>query len=70
MKALALALVLAVTAQARLTATVAGTPVSVPALWLVALAVVLTLAATVLWLLRTAVRDGAFLWLRPRVVNT
>jgi hypothetical protein len=70
MKAIALVLMLAVTAQARLTATVAGTPVSIPVLWLVALAVVLALAAAVLWLLRTILREGAFLRLRPRVVNT
>jgi hypothetical protein len=69
-KALALVLLLAVTAQARLTATVGGTPVSVPVLWLIVLAVVLALAAAVLWLLRTILREGAFLRLRPRVVNT
>lgn len=63
-------LVLVVTAQTRLTATVLGQPVSVPALWLVALAVVLALAALVLWLIRSAVRDGGFLHLQPRMVNT
>jgi hypothetical protein len=45
-------------------------PVSVPVLGLVVLAVVLALAALVLWLLRSAVRDGGFWWLRPRVVST
>jgi hypothetical protein len=48
----------------------AGQPVSVPVLGLVVLAVVLALAALVLWLLRSAVRDGGFWWLRPRVVST
>lgn len=68
MKAIALVLVLAVTGQARLTATVGGTPVSVPVLWLIALAVVLALTAAVLFILRTMARDG---WpgLRPRVVT-
>jgi hypothetical protein len=42
----------------------------VPVLGIVALAVVLLLVAAVLWLLRSAVRDGGFLWLRPRTVRT
>ena len=40
-----------------------------PVLWLIAAAVVLALAALVLWLLRSAVRDDGFLHLRPRTVN-
>jgi hypothetical protein len=43
--------------------------VSVPVLWLVAAAVVLLLAALVLLLIRSAARNGAFLYLRPRMVN-
>jgi len=61
-------LVLAVSAQTRLNATVLGQPVSVSALWLLLAAVVLLLAAMVLVLLRLLVRDG--LCLRPRVVST
>jgi len=61
---------LVVSAQARLSAVVLGRAVSVPVLGIVALAVVLLLAAAVLWLLRSAVRDGGFLRLRPRVVST
>ena len=61
---------LAASARTRLTATVAGTPVSVPVLWLLAAIVVLALAALVLWLIRSAVSDGGFWRLRPRVVNT
>jgi hypothetical protein len=57
-------------AQARLNAVILGQPVSVPMLGLVALAVVLALAVSVLWLLRSAFRDGGFLRLRPRVVET
>jgi len=57
-------------AQARLNAVILGQPVSVPVLGIVALAVVLLLAAAVLWLLRSAIRDGGFWRLRPRVVNT
>jgi hypothetical protein len=57
-------------AQARLNAVILGQPVSVPVLGLVALAVVLALAAAVLWLLRSAFRDGGFLRLQPRVVET
>ena len=45
-------------AQARLNAVILGQPVSVPVLGLVALAVVLALATAVLWLLRSAFRDG------------
>ncbi len=61
---------LLVSAQARLSAVILGQPVSVPVLGLVALALVLALLALVLWLLRSAVRDGGFLRLRPRVVST
>ncbi len=61
---------LVVSAQARLNAVILGQPVSVPVLGIVALAVVLLLAAAVLWLLRSAFRDGGFLRLRPRVVTT
>ena len=57
-------------AQARVNAVVLGQPVSVPVLGIVALAVVLALAVAVLWLLRSAIRDGGFWWLRPRTVNT
>jgi len=49
---------LAVSAQARLNAVILGQPVSVPVLGIVTLALVLPLAALVLWLLRSAVRDG------------
>jgi TRAP-type C4-dicarboxylate transport system permease small subunit len=52
---------LVVSASTRLTATLYGVPVSVPALWLVALAVVLALAVMLLALLRSVVRD----WPRP-----
>ncbi len=62
---------LVVSAQARLSAVILGQPVSVPVLGLVALAVVLALAALVLRLIRSAVRDGGFSWLlRPRGVST
>ena len=57
-------------AQARVNAVVLGQPVSVPVLGIVALAVVLALAVAMLWLLRSAIRDGGFWWLRPRTVNT
>ncbi len=57
-------------AHARLNAVVLGQPVSVPVLGIVALAVVLALAVAMLWLLRSAIRDGGFWWLRPRTVNT
>jgi hypothetical protein len=60
---------LIVSATTRLNATVLGQPVSVPALWLIAAAVVLALAVLVLWLLCSAVCDGGFLQLRPRRVN-
>ena len=56
-------------AQARLNAVILGQPVSVPVLGIVALAVVLLLAAAVLYLLRSIARDVG-LRLRPRVVNT
>jgi hypothetical protein len=60
---------LIVSARTRLTMTMHGAAVSVPVLWLVAAALVLALAAVVLWLLCTAVRDGGFWRLRPRVVT-
>jgi len=62
--------VLVVSARTRLNAVILGQPVSMPVLWLIAAAVALTLAALVLWLLRSAVRDGGFLFLRPRMVTT
>jgi hypothetical protein len=68
---LALALLgLIVSARTRLTLSVHGAAVSVPVLWLVAAAVVLTLAALVLWLMRAAARDGGFWRLRPRTVTS
>jgi hypothetical protein len=57
-----------VSAVTKLHAVVLGRPVTVPALWLVALAVVLALAIMLLWLIRVMVRDG--LRLRPVVVRT
>jgi hypothetical protein len=60
---------LIVSARIRLNAVILGQAVSVPVLGLIAAAVVLLLAAIVLYLFRTAVRDGAFLYLRPRVVR-
>lgn len=57
---------LVVSAVTRLNATVAGAPVSVPVIGIVALAVVLAPAAVVLHLLRSILRDG--LLLRPRTV--
>jgi len=59
-------IVLIVSAFAKLHAVVLGQPVTVPALWLVALAVVLALAIMLLWLIRVMVRDG--LRLRPVAV--
>jgi hypothetical protein len=61
---------LVVSAQVKLNAVVLGQPVSIPVLGIVAFAVVLLLAAAVLWLLRSAFRDGGFWRLRPRVVTT
>jgi hypothetical protein len=54
-------LALIAAARTRLDATMYGAPVSIPVLWLVALAVVLVLAAVVLAIVRSALRDG---WLR------
>jgi hypothetical protein len=62
-------LALLVAARTRLTMTVHGAAVSVPVLWLVAAAVVLALAAAVLYLARAAIRDGGFWRLRPRAVT-
>lgn len=59
---------LAVSARTRLTATVHGAHFAVPVLWLLAAAVVLALAAAVLYLARSVVRDGG-LRLRPRMVS-
>ena len=55
-------------AKAKLNATVVGLPVSIPVLGLIAVIVALVLAAAVLYLLRSLVRDG--LNLRPRMVPT
>ena len=65
----ALLLVLLVSASAHVTAVVLGQPVTVPALWLIAAAVLLALAAVVLLLIRSIVRDRAFLYQRPRMVR-
>jgi hypothetical protein len=62
--------VVIVSAYARINAVLLGQPVSVPVIGLVAVAVVLMLAALVLVLIRSIVRDRAFLYLRPRMVNT
>ena len=62
-------LTLIAAARTRLTATLCGAPVSIPVLWLVALAVALVLAAIVLVLIRSIVRDRAFLYQRPRMVR-
>jgi uncharacterized membrane protein (DUF106 family) len=67
--ALLVLLGLIVSAQARLNAVLLGQHVSVPVLGLVAVAVVLALAAVVLALVRTIVRDRAFLYLRPRMAR-
>ena len=47
---------------ARATATVGGAHLTLPALWLLAAAVVLALAAVVLYLVRSIARDGGW-WL-------
>jgi len=60
---------LLVSAKIRLNAVVLGQPVSVPVLWLVAAAVVLILAALVLYLLRAILRDGLRLSPYPRTVS-
>ena len=49
-------------AHTRATATLGGAHLTVPALWLLAAAVVLALAAAVLWLVRSMARDGGW-WL-------
>jgi len=59
---------LIVSAKTRLNAVILGQPVSIPALWLLAAALVLALLALVLWLIRSTIRDGGFLHLR--MVNT
>ena len=59
---------LVASAHARLTAVLAGQPVSVPVLLIVAVVVVLALAALVLYLARTLLRDG--LRLRPAMAAT
>jgi hypothetical protein len=51
-------------ARVRLTAVILGQPVSVPVLGIVAVVVVLALVVTVLFLVRSLVRDG--MRLRPR----
>lgn len=58
---------LLVSAQAHITAAAGGCHVNIPVLGVVALAVVLVLAAGVLYLARILVRDG--LRLRPAVVT-
>ena len=52
-------------AHTRATATVGGTHLSIPLIWLLALAIVLALAFAVLILWRAIMRDGG-LWLTPR----
>lgn len=59
---------LIVSAQTKLHAVLLGQPISVPVLWLIAAAIVLLLAAFVLYLLRSILRDGGLL-LRPRTVG-
>ena len=49
-------------AHAKATATVGATHLTLPALWLLAAAVVLALAFGVLWLVRSMARDGGW-WL-------
>ena len=60
----AIAAVLGILAAAhtRATATVGATHLSVPLIWLLAAAVVLALAAAVLYLARAVMRDGGW-WL-------
>jgi hypothetical protein len=60
---------LIVSAYARINAVVLGQHVSVPVIGLVAVALVLALAALVLVLIRSILRDRAFLYLRPRMVR-
>ncbi len=57
-----------ISAHARLNAVVLGQPVSASALDLIALAVLLTLVAGILWIIRTILRDG--LQLRSQPVRT
>jgi hypothetical protein len=49
-------------ARTQATATLGGAHLALPALWLLAAAVVLALAFGVLWLVRSIVRDGGW-WL-------
>ena len=49
-------------AHTRATATIGGAHLTLPALWLLAAAVVLALAFGVLWLVRSMARDGGW-WL-------
>ena len=49
---------LIISAFTKLNAVILGQPVSVSALDLIALAVVLTLIAAILWLVRAIIRDG------------
>jgi len=58
------------TAHMRVAVPVAGVPVSIPLPWLELAAVALTAAVLLLWLIRSAVRDGGFWRLRPRMVTT
>ena len=59
-----------VSARTHVTMTVLGTPVVIPVLWLIAAAMVLGLAITVLVLIRSGVRDGGWLRLRPVVMTS
>jgi hypothetical protein len=49
---------LIVSANTKMHAVIAGMPVTVPVLWLLAAAMVLGLTAAVLFLIRTILRDG------------
>lgn len=60
---------LVTSARTRLTATILGQPVSVPALWLAAAVIMLVLAGVVLLLIRQGRTEG-WLRLRPVVVTT
>jgi hypothetical protein len=66
---LAVVVVVIVSAYARVNAVLLGQHFSVPVIGIVALAVVLVLVLMVLWLIRSIVQDGGFLFLRPTVVK-
>lgn len=61
---LAIVAALIAAARTRLTGTVLGQQISIPVLWVIAAAVVLAIAAAVLYLVRSITRDLAPL-LRP-----